>query len=240
MKRLNFICTLPNLAEKPLSVIGPKVKATLKDDWDGHAFGVCVGRILDDNTVESMINDDRDTNTTVIFDQLRNDYELIQKDRTYLDKTSGKLRTAQAYYVPYKPENHCSDLPTVMGAFVDRCSNVKYDMTYELLFVLEESYRRYVTVSYHTEGTYASTFYDQLSELEDMIEEWIDEEKHGIHKIKEYNAFTMPFYNDIGERNNIEFANKWELLQSLASIRVIRCDQTIIEPETIKEEETEE
>lgn len=44
---------------------------TAKEEWYGHSFGDCVGRIYDDGEKVSFFSDDQNNGTTELFDTLR-------------------------------------------------------------------------------------------------------------------------------------------------------------------------
>ena len=72
-----------------------------------------------------------------------------------------------------------------------------------------------------TVGTYAASLWSHISNLEDTITEWIENNKHGIQEVEYSDSFVTPFYDNVGDSTEIEFANAEELLQTLASIRLI-------------------
>lgn len=196
-------------------------------DWDGDRLAEFIGRILDDGTVESFYIKDHENNNTEIFDKLRNDTNLIQKHYNFMQKDTGKLLGATGYYIPWKVVGHSSDLPTVVDTYIDHCMNVRYEVAYEILFVAEEEYRKYITIQYTTEGPYTSTFFDQLEGLESMIEEMIEDNENGLWK--EDGTIYAAFYNDIGEKLNAEIESLHALLGMITSVRVIKCESTIID-----------
>lgn len=223
--KMTATCTIPDIPEDIIE----RTITLRSSDWDGHAYGVHVGRITEDGTILSNFRSDREGNRTERFDRLRNGYPLVEKHVRYVDDDADKLRSAVDYYVPYEIDGHCSKQPTVTDTFVEAVSNVQYDVTWEILLVSGENYRRYVTQSYTTKGSYASCFFDQVREIEEMIGGWIEEGENDFRK-DPYGSLEVAFYNDVGEKTFIEFCNVEEILQTIASIRVIKCDITIIEP----------
>lgn len=213
-----LVCTLPNLKEKPLPVLDETLELTFKEGWNGHAYGPMVGYLLDETEKHSLIKTDTNNGNTKLLDQLLADYDLIQKDTTIVQ--DNMLVPAITYHVPYKVKDHIAYQPTV-HAFVDNCSNLSYTVTYELLFVSEENYERHLAVTYKTAGTYAASLWSHISNLEDTITEWIENNKHGIQEVEYSDSFVTPFYDNVGDSTEIEFANAEELLQTLASIRLI-------------------
>lgn len=198
-------------------------------EWNGHACSTLVGMILDDGTVESHFKKDIENGNTEIFDRLRNDIQMIEKHVNLYNLETNQERCGRRYYIPYKVKNHCSDRPTVTDSCVDRVSNVHYSVEYEILLVADEDYKRYITVEFETEGSFASTFFDQIGNIEDMFEEWFEECSHGFSVDEDYSDYkTVRFYDETGEHCDIEISSIRELLSMIASIRVIKCDRKII------------
>lgn len=197
-------------------------------EWDGHGYGICVGIIKEDGTVESCFKSDINNGNTDIFDKLRKDIHLIEKDFSYIDRSSDELFYMKKYYVPYKVKDHCSNKPTVTDSYVDNCCNVHYSVEYEILLVADEGYKRYITNEYKTKGYGSSCFFDQVKDIEEIFEEWFEEGSHGF-KIDDNNNKSVTFYDDTGEKCDIDVVSVAELLSMIASIRVIKCDREIID-----------
>lgn len=197
-------------------------------EWYGHAYATCVGMIKDDKTVESYFKIDTQNGNTEIFDKLRNDIKLIEKHCNFMDRESMDLRSGTRYFIPYKVKDHCSTKPTVIDSYVDRCSNVHYDVEYEILLVAEDGFKRFITVEYESEGSFSSIFFDQVESIEDMFEEWFEENSHGF-RIAEDGYRTVAFYDDSGEKCDIDISSVRELLSMITSIRVIKCDRKIFD-----------
>lgn len=237
-RTIKAVCALPDLDKKPLPILDTELTFTVKPGWDGHAIGVCIGRILEDKTKESFVKKDKDEGSTEIFDYMLSEYKpsengLIEKHVTnYID---GMLTGSTMYFVPYLVKDHSSMIPTVADEYVDSCSNVRYDITYELLFVADDGYRRYITVNYKTEGTFAASLWDQIKDLEETIDEWTEAGTLGIRYDKETEERTIPFFDETGEKADIPFINAEDLLSMLSSVRQIRFERTIIEPKEKKD-----
>lgn len=206
-----------------------KVHLTIKDGekWDGDRWGQYVGRIYKDGRIESAFTKDVNINSSEIFDRLRNDVKLTKKHVTVSDNDDyRKLVSATDYYIPYIVENHCSFKPTVTDCHVDNCSNVKYKITYEILFVADEGYTRYLTFDYATEGSYASSFYDQINDLEEVFDEMFENEENDFRM--ENGEKQVAFYDEVGEKLYIDICSTRELLSMISSIRVIELEKEII------------
>ena len=197
-------------------------------EWSGHAYATCVGITYDDGTVESYFKRDKENNNTEIFDKLRNDIRLIEKRVNLGNYDTMESSSGIRYFIPYKVKEHCSDKPTVTDEYVDGCSNVHYSVEYEIVLVAGDGYKRYITVDYETEGTWSSCFFDQVENIEDMFEEWFEEESHGF-RIVEDDYKTVTFYDETGENCEVDISSISELMSMIASIRVIKCDHTIID-----------
>lgn len=195
-------------------------------EWYGHAYATCVGMIYDDGTVESYFKKDVENGDTKIFDKLRDDIRLIKKHVHLVDCETREERSGNRYFVPYKVQNHCSDKPTVTDCYVDGCSNVHYSVEYEILLVADEDLKRYITIEYETEGTFSSSFFDQIENICDIFEDWFEEETYGF-KIVDSDYRTVVFYDESGESCDVNISSTRELLRMIASIRVIRCDQKL-------------
>lgn len=100
-------------------------------------------------------------------------------------------------------------------------------MEYKILLIADEGLKRYLTVSYTGMGSYSQSFYDQLTSLEDLFEEWFEESSHRF-QIDEDGLKTVTFYDDIGESCDVEIYSIRELLSMITSIRVIKCEKKII------------
>lgn len=197
-------------------------------DWYGHAYASCVGMIYDDGTVESYFKKDSENGNTEIFDRLRKDIRLIEKHVNLRNYDTMELSSGTRYFIPYKVKNHSSDKPTVTDAYVDNCSNVHYSVEYEIVLVAGDEYKRYITVEYETEGHWASCFFDQVENIEEMFEEWFEDGINGFRNVEdEYK--TVTFYDETGKNCDIEISSISELMSMITSIRVIKCDHKIID-----------
>lgn len=203
-----------------------KVSFETKGKWEGDQIGLCVGRIYQDGRVESGFKVDKESSTTEIFDKLRNDVELVQKKITVL-KAEREIVSATDYYIPYKVENHCSSKPTVVENYVDCVSNLRYKVTYEVLLVAGEGFTRYLVFDYTTCGTYSTSFYNQVEELRDKFDEMFENQENDFRM--EDGEREVAFYDRVGEKLYIDIYSTGELLDMIASIRVIGLETEIIE-----------
>lgn len=85
---------------------------------------------------------------------------------------------------------------------------------------------RYITIPFETEGHWASNFYDQVEGIEEMFEEWFEEESHDFKDGED--GKEVAFYDEVGEKLFVEISLVRELLSMIASIRVIKCDTEIM------------
>lgn len=210
--------------------LGNNTLIEIKDgsEWYGHAYAICVGMIKDDGTVESYFKIDKENGNTEIFDKLNNDIKLIRKHYNFRDYDSGNFVGGTRYFVPYKVIDHCSSKPTITDTYVDRCSNVHYNVEYEILLVADDDFKRFITVGFETEGSFSSIFFDQVESIEDMFEEWFEENSHGFF-VDDDGKKTVTFYDETGYDCDIDISSMRELLSMITSIRVIKCDRIIID-----------
>lgn len=203
---------------------------TIEDEyeWDGHAYGICVGLIKDNGNKESYFKEDKKNNNTDVFDKLRDDIHLIRKYVYFQEYDGMELEGGIKYFVPYKVKNHSSNKPTVTNVYVDNCSNVHYSVEYEILLIADKNLKRYFTVEYETCGTYSSCFFNQIQNIKEIFREWLNEQTHGF-RIYENGDMMVTFYDDTGEVYELEFSSIEELLRMITSLRVIKCDEKIIE-----------
>lgn len=200
---------------------------TVKDGctWDGDRYGLWVGRIFKDGEKRSGFKKDQENNNNAILDQLHVDMNLIEK-HVSVCRDDIHLENAIDYYIPYRVKGHSSTKQTIINSYVDGCSNVHYSVEYEILLVAGDGCTRYITESFKTEGHYSSSFFDQVKNIEDLFEEWFEEESHDFRD-GEYGK-EVAFYDETGEKSYIEISCMSELLSMISSIRVIKCDREIL------------
>ena len=195
-------------------------------EWDGHAFAEGVGIIYSDGKVESFFKKDRDNGTHDIFDKLKNDIRLVEKQYYFRNHETLESSSGTKYYIPYKVVNHCSDIPTVTDCYVDGSSNVKYEVKYEIHLVTDEGYEKFIVESYKTEGSNSQSFYVQIHDLENTFEEWFEDVVHGFKTDEDGNK-TVDFYDETGDKVDIEVERIYELLSMITSMRVIKLDYEV-------------
>lgn len=210
--------------------LGNTTSIEIKDgcEWYGYAYATCVGFVGDNGTVESYFKTDKENGDIGIFDKLKNDIRMIKKHVYLVDRETGEEISGNRYFIPYKVKDHCSDKPTITDAYVDGCSNIHYSVEYEIVLIAGDDFKRYITINYETEGHYSSCFFDQVENIEEMFEEWFEEESHGFNVNEDGNK-SVTFYDNTGENCDIEISSVEELLSMITSIRVIKCEQKIID-----------
>ena len=160
--------------------------------------------------------------------QFPTDIRLIEKHVNLRNYVTMKTSSGTRYFIPYKVKDHSSDKPTVTDSYVDNCNNVHYSVEYEIVLVAGDDFKRYITVEYETEGRWASCFFDQIENIEEMFEEWFEDGTNGFRNVEdEYK--TVTFYDETGENCDIEISSVGELMSMITSIRVIKCDHKIID-----------
>jgi len=202
------------------------VEIETKNEWYGHSIGTAVGRVYDDGKIKSFFKHDGDG--TEWFDMLREAGKLTSIHRYLIDRKTYEESTCDEYYLMRKIVDHVSGMPTITDDCLDTCCNVKYEYTYELLLVADE-YKRYVAKTVRTEGPYTYCLMDEIKSLEDLVEEWAEEEENGFFYDDE-NQLCCKMYNDFGEEINADFYSARELLMSLNSIRLVKLERIIVEP----------
>lgn len=196
-------------------------------EWNGHAYATCVGMIMDDGTVESYFKTDNKNGNTELFDRLRNDINLLEKHVNLINRNTMKERSGVKYFIPYKVKGHCSDKPTITDIHISYGSNVHYSVEYEILIVASDNLKRYITVEYETEGNLSICFFDEIENIENMFEEWFEEEIHSFRRDEDGNRLVT-FYDETGENYVVDISSIGELMSMIMSIRVIKCDCKII------------
>lgn len=195
------------------------------ETWEGHRYATWVGRIYQNGEVKSAFTKDRESNNTKIFDKLRSDMNLLEKSATI--RRDNKMEHAKDFFIPYAVRDHTSTKPTVIDKAVDRASNVHYSVEYEVVLVAGDGFVRYITVPYETEGYWSSSFFDQVENIEDMFDEWFRDGSHDFRDGED--GREVAFYDETGEKLFIGVESVSELLNMIASVRVIKCDRKIID-----------
>lgn len=149
-------------------------------EWFGHSFGDPVGRIYTDGRVESFFNSDIERGTTDWLDILRNSGKLRQRHRNLINRETWKEYECDEFYLMYRIVGHSSEMPTITDVGLDTCMNVRYEYTYEILMVVDDELRRYITDTIYTEGPGTYSLVDVISSFEGTFEEWADEGKEYI------------------------------------------------------------
>lgn len=199
---------------------------TTKGEWYGHSFGDCIGREYKDGEVESFFTDDRDNGTTELFDLLRHQGKTRIKQRWVHDRETRSLKSCEEHYVMRRVVGHGSGKETVKDCCLDNCINVKYEYTYEILFVADEEYKRYVYETVKTDGPYTAGLNSVLKFLEDTVREWAEAEEKGF-KFKN-GAVYAKFYDDFGYDIDAEFYSMHELMMCVNSVRIIEIKREIV------------
>ena len=194
-------------------------------EWYGHSLGDAVGRIYDDGKIESFFKED---NNNEWFNTLRNRGLLKSKHRNLINKKTFVEYGCEEYYLMRRVVGHTSNLPTVTDCSLDDCCNVKFEYTFEILLVADDDYKRYITESIETEGPHTYCLADKLESLEEVFEEWAENEEQGFKK-SEDGGVTVIFYDDFGQSLDAEFYDIRELLMCINSVRIVKMEITIID-----------
>lgn len=198
-----------------------------KKEWYGHSLGDAVGRIYDDGKIESFFKEDNDNEW---FNTLRNQGLLKSKHRNLIDRKTFAEYSCEEYYLMRRVVGHTSNMPTVTDRNLDDCCNVKFEYTFEILLVADDDYKRYITESIKTEGPHTYCLADKLESLEEVFEEWAENEEQGF-KESEDGGVTVTFYDDFGQSLDAEFYSIRELLMCVNSVRIVKLERTIVDRE---------
>lgn len=201
---------------------------TTNGEWYGHSFGDCVGRIYDDGEKVSFFSDDRNNGTTELFDTLIGQGKTRVKQRLVIARDTGKERYCEDHYLVRKVVGHGSAKETVKDDCLDTCCNVKYEYTYEILFVADDEYKRYVYDTVKTDGTHTYGLSSVLESLEDTVMEWAEEGEKGF-KLNDDGTISVKFYDDFGNDIDARFYSMSELMMCLNSVRIIELKREIVD-----------
>ena len=190
-------------------------------EWFGHSYGEAVGRIYSDGTVESFFKHDMAANSKEWFEELRSKGILRSTYRHLVDVDTLQSRGCEEFYLMHRIVGHSSEKPTVADQRIDSFWNVRYEYTYELLLVVDEEYKRYITNTIKTEGKHLYCLIDEIQSLEDIFEEWAEKGEQGFRFDREADVIAVEFYNDFGQETEVEFVNTDEILECISSIRII-------------------
>lgn len=201
---------------------------TTKGEWYGHSFGDCVGRLYDDGEKVSFFSDDQNNRTTELFDSLRSKGMTRVKQRLVINRNTGKDRFCEDHYVMRKVVGHMSAKETVKDDCLDTCCNVKYEYTYEILFVADDGYKRYVYDTVKTDGPHTYGLSSVLESLENTVMEWAEEGEKGF-KLNSDRTVSVKFYDDFGNDIDAEFFSIHELMMCVNSVRIVELKREIVD-----------
>lgn len=192
---------------------------TTESEWYGSTYGGCFGKILDTGEKESFFKKDKENGNTDLFDTMLASGKCKPVHRKMFNSGTGNTYVATFYYIMYRIVGHCSGKPTVTTEALDTCMNVEYEYTYEILLVADDEYRRYITKTIKTDGPGTYSLLDDIEDLEQVFEEWAEEEEQGFRYCD--GEIEVKFFNEVGEEQYISFESMRHLLMSINSIRII-------------------
>lgn len=201
---------------------------TTKGEWYGHSFGDCAGRIYDDGEKVSFFSDDQNNGTTELFDTLRSKGITQVKHRHMINRDTGKDRFCEDHYVMRKVVGHGSAKETVKHDCLDTCCNVKYEYTYEILFVADDEYKRYVYDTVKTDGPHTYGLTSVLESLEETVRMWAEEGEKGF-RFNSDGSVSVKFYDDFGNDTDADFYSMHELMMCVNSVRLIELKREIVD-----------
>lgn len=209
----------------PEGILEDTIVLESEKEWYGHSCGTCVGCIFDDGEKRSFFVVDE--NGTENFDKLLETGVLKEQHKNTINMKTGKERGVMYYYVMREIVGHSSGLPTITEDCLNTCFNVKNHYTYEILLVVDEEYKRYVTVDVDTDGPYTFCLMDAIEELEYTFEEWAEDEKYGFSK-DDCGTLHCQFFDDFGQSIDAEFNSTRELAMLVNSIRIVKLQKEIL------------
>jgi len=195
-----------------------------RENWNGHSFALFVGIVHENGEIVSHLQNDKRNENTFYFEIMLKDVELYHK-KVRIEK-GDQLVTADYYFVPYEVKDHPSLLPTIDSKFVEGASNVEYTGTYEVLMVMDESYKRYLYIDFKTKGMGSISLYDMIRNLDDSFETFFDEKSHGFSHDED--GYYVDFYDKTGDKVICEQMSYEAFLSMIASVRLVKLDCKII------------
>lgn len=194
--------------------------------WYGHQVGILIGEVWEDGKVVSLFEKDDKEGNTKIFDMAKNLAAVRKEPFTVYE---GTLKKVDRYFLVYQIEGHTSTLPTVADKHIEDACNVDNHLTVEYLFVSDEGYKRYLSMSYTTPGDQATSMYDLICDLKDELYD-IDGEGDpnypGFYLTKD--GLNVTFYNEVGLAEDICFSSVHDLLLHLNSVRIVALENEIV------------
>lgn len=210
--------------------LAKKGTITTRGEWYGHSFGDCVGRVYDDGEVVSFFTADQKSGSPVLFNTLRTQGLTRTKQRMMISRNDGRERFCEEHYVMRRIVGHGSGKETVKDDCLDTCFNVKYEYVYEILFVADDEYKRYVYDTVKTDGPHTYGLSSVLESLEDTVLEWAEERKKGF-RFGDYGTVIAKFYDDFGNDIDAEFCGIHELMMCVNSVRIVELKREVVDYE---------
>ena len=116
---------------------------------------------------------------------------------------------------------------TITNDALDQNINVNFTFCYEILFVLDMEWKRYVAQKVQTHGPFIYGLYDIMISLTDCINEWAEEGKDGFRK--DESGIHVLFYDLFGRETEQSFYDVDHLLLCLNSIRIYKIERVMDE-----------
>ena len=187
-------------------------------------YGYCVGWVGNDKK-KSLFKKDISNDSTELLDKVISELQHIEKTQTIVGEND-ELIGVDFIYLPYINKSHSVFQPTITNKYVDACSNVIYNVTYEVGFAAGEEYTRYMTFNYHTEGSYSTSPYSCLSTLAEEIDDIVNVKGSGVYK--DSDGLSVDFFDHTGNKLAIGVGYISNLLDMLFSFRVIKLEHKIV------------
>lgn len=194
-------------------------------DWYGHSYGRPVGRVYQDGTIESFL-DDLCNGNRKHFELLKESGVLRSRARHLMKQGSFKEYDCEEYYLMYRCVDHSSGSPTIINLNLDTCCNVAFKYTYEILLVADDEYKRYFNRTIETQGPFTHCLVDEMEQLREQFEEWIIMQENGLYQ-DESGTIYIDFYDDFGSCFKGCFEGIPALMMCVNSVRIVHLEREI-------------
>lgn len=220
------VCIAEKNLPEGISYLNEETFETI-ESFMGSSIGIVVGYRKGDELVSQFKSDRDEATKNKILNSLIEGDLVDSKIRT--TKISGEkdFSEKEYYYIIYKLKDHKSLLSTV-SENISFCMNTSHEVCYEILFT-DEEYSRYMYIDFKVKGSHAQSFFDQIQDLEDILDELIKDRAMGF-KDDEYDddGFMLDFYDKFGEKCDISLRSTTDLLNKISSVRIVKITTEIM------------
>lgn len=195
------------------------------ENFHGHQVGIALCVINDEtkevenNYISSKTFCNKEMQDYALGKLLNEEKAVFIEEHIVHLGEDGRLIPKTIFYMPYYVAEHSRFKPTVTDCNSINCDN----FTIEILFVAEEGLNRYITIDSEV-NPYIIDY------LESLFDGFHFDENNQLHKAGvwyENDSFYLDFYNQAGQRFDIEFPVLRYLKDIIASVRLIKCEQNV-------------